>query len=83
MDDYNYKKQIRNLTTPELLNEASSLLNQVNNFVNEVKNIVADELSIRAARLVELEHQASPDRNDLTDQTPLQIMKTVNSPSTN
>lgn len=71
------------LKTPELLTWAEKCLREtIPGGVNGTdQEKAADELAIRAARLAELEYQAQPDRNDLTGQTPAQIMATVNAPS--
>ena len=63
------------MTTPALIAEAANALRGFG--ISDV----ADELDIRGYRLSELEHQAAPGRNDLTGQTPAQIMATVNAPS--
>lgn len=60
------------LTTPQLLDAAAKAVGP---------GPLADELAIRSYRLSELEYQAKPDRNDLTGQTPTQIMAMVNAPS--
>jgi hypothetical protein len=64
------------MSTPDLLNWAAKFLRNMPG-----GREMADELALRAARLGELEYQAAPDRNDLTGQTPAQIIATVNAPS--
>jgi hypothetical protein len=62
------------MKTPDLIGAAADALRATN-------PDLAAELDIRAYRLSEVEYQAAPDRNDLTGQTPAQIMATVNAPS--
>ena len=64
--------------TPDLIVEAARRLRQLG---GTDAAALADELDIRGDRLTQLEYQAAPDRNDLTGQTPAQIMALVNAPS--
>lgn len=63
------------MTTPDLLTAAANALRETR------YGEFADELDMRSARLGNLEYQSGPGHNDLTGQTPAQIMATVNAPS--
>jgi hypothetical protein len=62
------------MTTTELLRAAATIL-------RADAPDVADEVGLRADRIDQMQYQAAPGHNDLTGQTPDQVLATVNAPS--